>query len=75
MSMDTATVTVIIPLKLAQRTQTILLRTMRQYTESFNRVCQIGWQQPRINSIALHHLTYYDERENTDLPSQLGGVC
>ena len=71
MNMDTATVTVIIPLKLAQRTQTILLRTMRQYTESFNRVCQIGWQQPRINGVALHHLTYYGERESTDLPSQL----
>lgn len=63
--------TVIIPLKYAQRTQSILMRTMRQYTESFNRVCQIGWQQPRINGVALHHLTYCDERGATDLPSQL----
>jgi putative transposase len=50
-----------------------LLETMREYTASFNRVCQIGWQQPRINGVELHKQSYARERMVTDLPSQL--IC
>lgn len=45
--------------------------TARQYSESFNRVCVVGWEQKRINGVDLHHLTYSDERQKTNLPSQL----
>jgi len=44
-----------------------------RYTESFNRVCEAGWDAERINGVELHHATYYAEREETGLPAQL--VC
>lgn len=51
--------------------KTVLEQTITQFTESFNRVCAFGWQQPKINGVELHKATYYDERAKTGLPSQL----
>jgi len=45
--------------------------TVRQYTESFNRVCAVGWPKKRVNGVELHHDTYAAERAATDLQSQL----
>lgn len=47
--------------------------TIKHYTDSFNRVVTYGWENNIAKGIPLHHATYYEERENTDLPSQL--VC
>ncbi len=65
--------TVRVRLRMNQETATALLRTMDQYTGSFNRCCKVAWEQDRVNGVELHHSTYYQEREITDLPAQL--VC
>lgn len=51
----------------------ILRETIAQYTASFNRVCVVGWDMPRLNGVELHHETYAAERSATALPAQL--VC
>ena len=51
----------------------VLRETIAQYTVSFNRVCAVGWDMPRLNGVELHHETYAAERFATDLPAQL--VC
>ena len=51
----------------------VLRETVAQYTESFNRICVVGWEMPRLNGVELHHQTYAAERGVTALPSQL--VC
>jgi IS605 OrfB family transposase len=51
----------------------VLKETVQAYTGSFNRVCATGYKKRRVNGVELHHATYRQERENTDLPSQL--VC
>ena len=51
--------------------QSVLRETIRQYTDSYNRVCAIGWKKKRISGVELHHDTYTNERSITDLPSQL----
>lgn len=48
-----------------------LLSTAEQFRDSFSRVCAVGWDQPRINGVELHHKTYYPEKEKTQLSSQL----
>ena len=53
--------------------EAILRETIAQYTASFNRVCAVGWQMPRLNGVELHHQTYGVERDVTALPAQL--VC
>lgn len=45
--------------------------TIKQYTDSYNRVAKIAWEQTRINKTEVHKLTYYDEKSKTNLPSQL----
>ena len=50
-----------------------LRETIAQYTASFNRVCAVGWDMPRLNGVELHHQTYAAERFATALPAQL--VC
>jgi len=50
-----------------------LRETIAQYTASFNRVCAVGWDMPRLNGVELHHATYASERAATTLPAQL--VC
>ena len=47
--------------------------TSAQYTASFNRVCAVGREMPRLNGVELHHQTYTAERSATALPAQF--VC
>lgn len=63
--------TIKLPVITNQHSHDILVQTIIQYKNSFNRVSQAGWDMPRLNGVELHHLTYYHEREITDLPSQL----
>lgn len=37
-----------------------LHETIRQFTSSFNKVCQVGWEQGNTNAYSLHHFTYRD---------------
>jgi len=48
---------------------TELLPTIKLYTESFNKVCSVGWEDQDFNGVSLHHKTYKHIREY--LPSQL----
>ena len=43
--------------------------TLEAYTNAFNYVCQVGWQDKDFNSISLHHKTY--QTTKAYLPSQL----
>ena len=73
MSMSTVTLTLILPLQMSPDAEQALQDTLKQYTASYNRVCQTGWGLHRINGVELHHLTYAAESERTELPAQL--VC
>jgi putative transposase len=49
-------------------------KTVKAYTDSFNAVCKLGWEAGLLtNSNTLHKLTYYDQKAQTGLPSQL--IC
>jgi putative transposase len=48
-----------------------VLPTMRAYTQAFNFVAEIGFEQKEKNGVRLHHLTYYQLRELTSLPAEL----
>jgi putative transposase len=37
---------------------------MRQFTESFNRVCRVGWEKREGNAYTLHRLTYRDCKDS-----------
>ena len=65
--------TITLRLPLATQHLDLLKRTAKQFSESFARVCQAGWDAKRVNGVELHHSTYAMERELTELPSQL--VC
>lgn len=43
--------------------------TFEAYTDAFNYVCKIGWQDNDFNGVSLHHKTYQFTRSS--LPSQL----
>ncbi len=43
--------------------------TTESYTNAFNYVCNIGWQDGDSNGVSLHHKTYQETRKY--LPSQL----
>ena len=43
--------------------------TLEAYTNAFNYVCQVGWQDKDFNGVSLHHKTYQATR--VYLPSQL----
>jgi len=45
--------------------------TIEAYTEAFNYVTQYGWDNQQYNGVALHHATYHQVRELTNLKSQL----
>ena len=66
-------VTLKIKLTIDQETAHILDQTIEQYTHSFNRVVTVGWEKSIDKGTHLHNATYYNERDITDLPSQL--VC
>jgi IS605 OrfB family transposase len=61
------------PIECSSEVTLVLQNTLSQYTDSYNRVCQVGWGMETLNGVELHKLTYYPEREQTDLPAQL--VC
>lgn len=64
--------TIRLPLLLTVEQNGVLLETIQQYTECFNRVAAHGWQRGEKNSIELHKATYYPLRESyPHLPSQL----
>lgn len=65
--------TIKIKINCSEEQKGILYTTLRQFTDAFNRACSVGWEQPRVNGVELHNLTYKDERNISDLPSQL--VC
>lgn len=45
--------------------------TIEAYTQAFNYVCEIAWNNQEFNGVKLHHLTYHKTREDTKLKSQL----
>lgn len=47
------------------------LPTLKAYTKAFNFVCDIGFEKKISNKFALHKLTYYEARKQSNLPSQL----
>ena len=49
----------------------LLLPTIQAYTNSFNYVCQVGFNNKKSHSIDLHNITYKDVRDQFKLPSQL----
>ncbi len=51
----------------------LLHQTMQEYTRSFNEVCQLADEQKVSNGVALHKLTYAEQRSSTHLPAQL--IC
>jgi len=63
----TATMKIKIP------TNPALLETMKQYSQSAQRVVDAGFEKHIWNKRKLHDLTYYQIRESTNLPAQL--VC
>jgi len=67
------TLTLKIKLNVTDDQKEIFDNTIRQYTDSFNKVASLGWDKEIKNGVELHKLTYAEERERTDLPSQL--VC
>ena len=46
-------------------------QTLEAYTSAFNYVCQTAWDNQKFNGVRLHHLTYYQVRQDTGLKSQL----
>ncbi|RLI90402.1 MAG: hypothetical protein DRO89_05915 [Candidatus Altiarchaeales archaeon] len=46
-------------------------QTLEAYTNAFNYVCQTAWDNQEFNGVRLHHLTYYQVRQDTGLKSQL----
>ena len=49
----------------------ILLDTMSEYTQAFNHVLDVGFDDKCWNGVELHKRTYYDVRNRLNLPSQL----
>ena len=47
--------------------------TVRQYTGAFNRATKQAFPEGITNSVTIHRMRYYEERSQTQLPSQL--VC
>ncbi|MFH1832133.1 MAG: transposase [bacterium] len=47
----------------------IIKPTVKAYTQAFNHICQVGWNDSDSNGVSLHHKTYKQLRSY--LPSQL----
>ena len=45
--------------------------TIDAYTQAFNFVCNTAWDNQEFNGVKLHHLTYHQVRQDTNLKSQL----
>jgi putative transposase len=41
----------------------VLKRTLEEFTQAFNFVCEVGWQTEEKNGVRLHHATYYTLKE------------
>jgi len=41
----------------------LLEHTLKEFTQAFNFVCQVGWQTQQKNGVRLHHATYYSLKE------------
>ncbi len=65
--------TVKLNLETDKDSEKLLRQVIQQYTESFNRISKIAWNNPKDNKVKIHHKTYYTERELTTFGSQL--VC
>ena len=64
--------TIIVRLKPTDEQSQALHETMRQFTESFNAVCRVGYEQRNGNAYTLHKLTYRDcKNANSSLVSDL----
>ena len=48
-----------------------MLPTIHAYTHAYNAVCMHGWEKNKFNSVNLHEDTYYNIKEEFNLPSQL----
>lgn len=59
--------------KLITDTETLqaLKATQQAFTGSFNRIAKFGWGMEHPNKIEIHHQTYYQEKEISQLPSAL----
>jgi IS605 OrfB family transposase len=60
-----------IKLELTKEQLLLLKETVKQHTSSYNRICKIAYENKQTNQVAIHHLTYKQERQLTKLPSQL----
>jgi len=45
--------------------------TIEAYTNAFNYVCKTGWDNQEFNGVKLHHTTYHQAKQDTNLKSQL----
>jgi putative transposase len=54
--------TVRLELKPTPEQAQILNETLAQFTQAFNRVCAVGWEQSEKNGVRLHHLTYRETK-------------
>jgi IS605 OrfB family transposase len=68
-----ATVTLKIKLETTQEVSDSLSKTQKAYVVALNQTSEVAFEKKVFNSVALHHLTYRDVRELTELPANL--VC
>ena len=60
-------------LRVPKASEPAFRETIKQVTESFNRVSKVGYDAKLTNGVELHRRTYRFEKDLTKLPSQL--VC
>jgi len=65
--------TIRIQLNTTSEQATLLMQTMREYTDCFNEVCSLADTKHIYNGVELHKATYLSHRLSTHLPSQL--IC
>jgi putative transposase len=68
-----ATLTLKIKLETTEQAAQSLSETQNAYAIALNRTSDVAFEQKVFNSVALHHVTYRDVRELTQLPANL--VC
>jgi len=68
-----ATVTLKIKLEATEQSSRSLSETQKAYLVALNHSSKVAFEKKVFNSVALHHVTYQDVRELTELPANL--VC
>ena len=68
-----ATVTLKIKLEATEQSSRSLSETQKAYIVALNHSSKVAFEKKVFNSVALHHVTYQDVRELTELPANL--VC